>query len=161
MMSNCLSLFCWHRGLFKVCFKMLQKFRVLNDDPSTPKASPRISTLKKGSRSPFRSPLSNLSNNNSPSPFSLKFDSLTKSTPGSGSCIKHHTRLPNSPFLVFDGKSWHKEDEWIERQTSALKERSTKINKNSPAILPIPFSLDADISTKTGATLSSIACLKY
>ena len=132
-------------------FKMLQQIRVLNDNPSTPKASPRISALKKGSKSPFRSPLSNLSNSNSPSSFNMKINSITKSTPGSGSCIKHHTRLPNSPFLVYDGESWHNEYEWIERQTSEFKERSVKITNNAPTIEPIPLVLDTELSSKTGA----------
>ena len=135
---------------------LLERIRLQNGDTSTPKASPRISLLKKGlhsgSKSPFRSPLSNVSN--SPSPFRSPAGSVAKVTPLSGR--KTYQRDLNSPFMVYDGNAWHKEQEWIKSQMSSVKARLDNASKKAQTIEPISLSLDFGKPAQSGNTVLSI-----
>ena len=135
---------------------LLERIRLQNGDTSTPKASPRISLLKKGlhsgSKSPFRSPFSNLSN--SPSPFPSPAGSIANVTPDL-SGRKTYYRGLNSPFMVYDGNAWHKEQDWIENQMSSVKARLD--NEKAQTIEPISLSLDFEEPAQSGNTVLSIS----
>ena len=136
---------------------LLERIRLQNGDTSTPKASPRISLLKKGlhsgSKSPFRSPLSNVSN--SPSPFRSPAGSIANVTPDLSGRKKYHRGL-NSPFMVYDGNAWHKEQEWIKSQMSSVKARLDNASKKAQTIEPISLSLDFGKPAQSGNTVLSI-----